>query len=55
MRKDVIEIEVQLSHDADVVAACPVDRDDRFDRQLELVGDVDRAGVDRAGGAFLAR
>jgi len=52
MRKDVIEIEVQLSHDADVVAACPVDRNDRFDGQLELVSDVDRAGIDRAGGAF---
>ena len=54
MRKDVIEIEVQLSHDTNIVAACPADRVDRLDRQLELVGNVDRAGIDRAGGAFLA-
>ena len=45
---------MQLSHDANVVAACPIDLNDRFHRQLEFIGNVDRAGVDRAGGAFFA-
>ena len=48
MRKDVIQIEVHLAHDADIVAARAVDRNDGFGGKLEVVGHVDYARIDGA-------
>jgi hypothetical protein len=45
---------VQLSHAADPVAACSVDRDDGLSCKLKLIADVDQAGVDRSGRALTA-
>ena len=54
MGKDVIEIEVHLAYDADIIAACTIDRDDGFDCQLVFVANVDQPGIDGSGGALLA-
>ena len=43
---------MQLANDADIVTACPIDRDDGFDSYLVLVSDVDHSGVDRSCRAF---
>src|SRR5436305_12639129 len=50
-RENVVEIEVQLRHRADAGAARAVDRDDRLERDLEVVPDPDHPRIDRAGGA----
>jgi hypothetical protein len=52
--EDVIEVEMQLAHDTDIVAARPIDRDDGFDGQLVFVAHVDDTAIDRAGRSLLA-
>ena len=44
---------MQLANGADTIAACAVDRNDRLKAELVLVGDVDHAGIDGSGCAFL--
>jgi hypothetical protein len=41
-----------LPNDANAVATCPIDRDDRLKSELELVGHVDHAGIDGSSRAF---
>jgi len=45
---------VQLANHTDTVTTWPIDRDDCFDPELVLVGNVDRAGIDGSGRAFFA-
>src|ERR1700693_1013671 len=49
-REYVVEIKVQLSEHADAVAARGVDRDRRFQADLEIAADPDHARIDGAGG-----
>ena len=45
---------MQLANHTDTVTTWPIDRDDCFDPELVLVGNVDRAGIDGSGRAFFA-
>jgi hypothetical protein len=41
-----------LPNDANAVATCPIDRDDRLKSELDLVGHVDHAGIDGSSRVF---
>src|SRR5260370_10927711 len=47
--EQVVEIDVQLRQRADIASAVAVDRNDRLQPDLEVIADVDHAGIDGAG------
>src|SRR5450631_294849 len=50
VRKQVVEVEVQLSENAHAGAAGTIDGDDRFEADLEIFADPDDARIDKSGG-----
>src|SRR5229473_7904255 len=47
--EQVVEIDVQLRQHADIASAVAVDRNDRFEPDLEVIADPDHARIDGAG------
>src|SRR5215813_10907344 len=48
LRRDIVQIEVDLGDDPDVLAGGAVDRDHRLDSELEIAPEPDDAGIDGA-------
>src|SRR5258708_5424678 len=47
--EQVVEIDVQLRQRTDIASAVTIDRNDRLEPDLEVIADVDHAGIDGAG------